>query len=476
MADVSAPKISALKSSSFPWKIGLALYGLSFVPSLLSINSLFWDDWLMFDLQTGKLFPGQYSGGGNAPWRGWIEMHLFQSLLPVFRMVSLITYFSIGYFLFQILKRSPILNRHQVSAITLLFWVIPVNSARISIVCSKYGVGLFFFFLGWYLYETKNHKFAVLGGYVFFFLSYSELPFPTFTLLPILYHVILKGPKSVRSYLREVLRATPLIMLPIVYLIIRQIFWPVTGNLAVMYRPQILGLIRAILFVAVCSIPLVLHFASNRFGGLKRPNLLISTGVFSVSIAAFPYMLGGHLVDISDWLIAVIPNFSDWGSRHQLLLPLGVSLIIVGSIKMDKPEKLRWNTYPVLTTLLAVFVLLNITFAQEYFLDSKKQDAVIEAMASNPDLKSVRAIYIDDQAVRFNARGRLIRSYEWEGMLEKVFGDNSRKVSYLQYVNCAEFQPDAILRVSAPNGRLESTLRGNVAINISVERINPCGN
>ncbi len=97
------------------------------------------------------------------------------------------------------------------------------------------------------------------------------------------------------------------------------------------------------------------------------------------------------------------------------------------------------------------------------------------AMADNEDLKNASSILIDDSTVRFNARGRLIRPYEWEGMLQKVFGDDFRKVSDLQYVNCAEFQPDAILRISAPNGRLESTLRGNVAVNISVEQINPCG-
>jgi hypothetical protein len=186
-------------------------------------------------------------------------------------------------------------------------------------------------------------------------------------------------------------------------------------------------------------------------------------------------MLGGHLVDISDWLIAFIPNFSDWNSRHQLLLPLGISFVIAGSMQIDKPEKLRWNTFPVLTTLLAVFVLLNVTFAQEYFLDGRKQTAVIEAMASNSDLQSIQSVLIDDQAVRFNARGRLIRTYEWEGMLQKALGNDRIKVSYLQYVDCKEFQPDAILHINAPNGRLESTLRANVAIDLWVEKIDPCG-
>ena len=358
----------------------------------------------------------------------------------------------------------------------MLFLVVPVNSARISIICSKYTVASFFFFLGWYLYETKNQKVLILFGYIFFILSYSELPFPTFTLLPILYHIALRSPKGIRQCLREVRLTLPLILLPFVYLVIRQIFWPVTGNLAVTYSPKFLGIIRAFMFIAVCSIPLALYIASSKYSRIKRPNLLVAVGCFAISIAAFPYMLGGHLVDISDWLIAFIPNFSDWNSRHQLTLALGISLIIVGSMKMDKSEKLKWNTYPVLTTLLAVFVLLNVTFAQEYFLDGRKQTAVIEAMASNPDLKSVQSVLIDDQAVRFNARGRTIRSYEWEKMLQKALGTDHINVSYLQYVDCKEFQPDAILHINAPNGRLESTLRGKVVIDLSVEKIDPCSN
>jgi hypothetical protein len=119
--------------------------------------------------------------------------------------------------------------------------------------------------------------------------------------------------------------------------------------------------------------------------------------------------------------------------------------------------------------------LLNVTFAQEYFLDGRKQTAVIEAMASNPNLKSVQYVLIDDQAERFNARGRLIRSYEWERMLQEALDNDRIKVSYLQYVDCKEFQPDAILHINALNGRLESTLRANVTIDLWVEKIDPCG-
>jgi hypothetical protein len=313
-------------------------------------------------------------------------------------------------------------------------------------------------------------------GLTCFFLSYTSIGLIPFTVLPLIYMLIVNKHDSLRFTLRFWIDVLLLAAMPIAYLVSRQLFWPPLDGYKEMYTPQTLGLIRGVLFVVICSIPGIYGIFIAKWNRSAISQYLVSAGLFAIAVGAFPYMVGGHLVDISDWVIGFIPNFSDWNSRHQLLLPLGFALIIGGSLKIETNGPLRWNTSPVLTTIVAICVILNVTFAQEYFLDGKKQDSVMAAMAENEDLKKVSSILIDDQAVRFNARGRLIRSYEWEAMLHKTFGDDTRKVSYLQYVNCEEFKPDAILHISAPNGRLESTLKRSVSIDLYVEKINPCGN
>jgi len=469
------PELDHAHEVKFPWKIAPILYGVSYIPLMFSANSLFWDDWVLIDRVTGKIPPSHYASSGSAPWRDFVEQTVFQSSPVLFRLFSFLAFFISGYFFFHILRRVRFLSQNLIIIATFVFLVLPVNSARIALINNSYTFSYLLFFCGWYLLAISERKSIRLLSLSAFFISYTSLPVITFTLLPILYLIVLAEPKSVKESLKAALRALPLIGLPLAYLIARQIFWAPEGGYAKSYTPQFLGIARALIFITVCSLPLIYGVFIAKWRADQARQILVSVGVFSVSIAAFPYMLGGHLVDISDWLIAFIPNFSDWSSRHQLLLPLGISLIIAGSMQMEKPEKLRWNTYPVLTTLLAVFVLLNVTFAQEYFLDGRKQTAVIEAMASNSDLQSVQSVLIDDQAVRFNARGRLIRTYEWEGMLQKALGNDRIKVSYLQYVDCKEFQPNAILHINAPNGRLESTLRANVAIDLWVEKIDPCG-
>jgi hypothetical protein len=120
-------------------------------------------------------------------------------------------------------------------------------------------------------------------------------------------------------------------------------------------------------------------------------------------------------------------------------------------------------------------VLLNVTFSQEYFLDAKKQSSLISEIATNQDLLEYERILIDDSTVRFNARGRSIRSYEWEGMFVRALGENNWDIRNIQYVDCSDFVPELIVRITSSDGRLKSTLLRKVAISIGIEEINPCG-
>jgi hypothetical protein len=463
-------------NQKFPWLLAITLYGLSFGPQFFSARNLYWDDWYLVDPLTAKISSNHYAGSGRAPWTSFIESTVQNSSPFVFRIVTFFAFLAAAYFLFKILSKLEMLQRSHITVICLIFLLLPVNSARIALITNAYSISYFLFFLGWYLISLRRSKVFQGFGLICFFLSYTSIGLIPFTILPLIYILILNKQNSLKFAARHLIDFLFLAATPVLYLIFRNIFWPPTNGYREMYTPQTLGLIRGILFVFICSIPGIYGVLFAKWGRSNTEKLLVVSGLFAISVGAFPYMVGGHLVDISDWLIAFIPNFSDWNSRHQLLLPLGIALVLGGALKLDSSKPFRWNSSPTLSIVIIFCVVLNVTFAQEYFLDGKKQEAIMSEMETNEDLKNSSSILIDDTAIRFNARGRLIRSYEWEAMLEKVFGDDSRKVTYLQYVNCEEFQPDAILHISAPNGRLESTLRRSVDIDLRVEKINPCGN
>jgi hypothetical protein len=112
---------------------------------------------------------------------------------------------------------------------------------------------------------------------------------------------------------------------------------------------------------------------------------------------------------------------------------------------------------------------------QAYYLDAMKQVEVIEQFTKIDLLKTNRQILILDDAVRFNARGRALRSWEWEAMLEKSqTNSNNYLVEPLRYVSCDGFKPTLILTIAATNGRLKSLITRDLGIEIRVEEISPC--
>jgi hypothetical protein len=375
--------------------------------------------------------------------------------------------------LFKILKSRLPLNDFQVKAITLLFLLLPLNSARVAMIVFYYSFSNMLFFVAWLLLVSKS-KVAPWLAIPLFWLSFGTPSLIPFFALPWMHFGYTLFSSNQRLSRRGLAVFGVLATLPIAFWIIRaQTFG---ANIREYYVPKPLGVIRGGLFVVVAIVFLVYGIVQKKWNMSQnaRP-LLIGWGVLSLAFGSAAYMAGGHLVDISDWLISFVPNFSDWNSRHQLLQPLGFALIAVGVLSGSSEETSKKAGVFGLSGLLAFSVLLNFTFSQEYYLDSLKQDQVIEQFSNIDALKTNSQVMISDDAFRFNARGRSMRSYEWEAMLEKAHPDEGEfLVEPLRYVNCEEFKPTLILSVVAINGRLESLITRDLGIEIRVEEISPC--
>ena len=96
----------------------------------------------------------------------------------------------------------------------------------------------------------------------------------------------------------------------------------------------------------------------------------------------------------------------------------------------------------------------------------------MDAIAMNHELDTAKLLVIDDQALRFNARGREIRSYEWNAMLYKIYKNDSKKISEsVQNVDCeSALIPGAILTFTSNSGRLKATLLRDLEIRLTVVR------
>jgi hypothetical protein len=454
-----------------PLQTGVVLFVISNVFAFLTLKSLFWDDWIRQTEITAAAIDNRVAG--FPPWRDFLEYTVLRNSPTLFHLATPICFLVAAYALHKVLKSRLPLTDFQVKAITLLFLLLPVNSARVAMINFYYAFSYMLFFVAWRLL-VSGKKFVPLLSLPVFWLSFGTSSLLPFFALPLLHFGYLLFSNDRRFDLRRLTIWGALASLPVVFWIVRsQTFG---ANVREYYVPKPLGVIRGGLFVLVAVLFLAYGIVRKRWNMSHnaRP-LLIGWGVLSLAFGSAAYMAGGHLVDISDWMISFVPNFSDWNSRHQLLQPLGFALIAVGVLSGSSEETSKKAGVFGLSGLLAFSVLLNFTFSQEYYLDSLKQDQVVEQFSNIDALKTNSQVMISDDAFRFNARGRALRSYEWVAMLEKAHPNQDEfLVEPLRFVSCDEFKPTLILTIIAANGRLESLITRDLGIEIRVEEISPC--
>jgi len=135
-------------------------------------------------------------------------------------------------------------------------------------------------------------------------------------------------------------------------------------------------------------------------------------GLIAFLAGSFPYWILGH-----------VPTFNEWSSRHQLLLPLGFSLLFAALVPLFR-----------LKSLILLFVSFTIGFSvwinfKNYaylFIDQRKVFALTNLVAKNNELRESNFLIFIDKTIELNALDRTYRNYEWNGIVKAAFGDESR--------------------------------------------------
>jgi hypothetical protein len=460
---------NSLTRQRFPFLLAAATYFFSYGLNLVLGNTYFWDDWQ--NRITKSEFAAKARLSGFPPTRDILEYDILGNSGALFRIVTFVSYFIAAMCLHRVLRRGLSLSFVQINVISLVFLLAPVNSTRAAMIIMHYSFSFALFFCAWALLVAEREVLALIS-IPLFWISFGTPSLLPFFLLPIVHWILLNQWRTWK--VQKVGVFAILVLTPLSYWVVRALTFG--SGVREYYVPRPLGVIRGGLFVLLASAIVVLG-VSRRGWSLKfrsRP-MLASLGFLSIALGASTYMAGGHLVDLSDWMISFVPNFSDWDSRHQLLLGLGIAMILCAAIIDPEEPTIKRNRLRAAYSVLGIFCILNFTFSQEYYLDSLKQGEVISALKELPSLQTVDAIMIDDQALRFNARGRSIRSFEWQEMINiELNRSQSIVVEPLRYVDCTEFDPSEIIQITAQNGRLESLLTRNLGIQLRSLSIEPC--
>jgi hypothetical protein len=402
--------------AGFPWVSAIILYTLSWGWSLLRPNTLYWDDWDSYFNQplnnTWKVFVSY----GRPPWGGVIEYFLVHIGVWTIQFSSFVGFFISGVCFYGILKSVPLINVPMRKSLTVLFLVLPVNHARISIVVFDYSTSYFLFFLAWIILirytSFKGFSLAIL----LFFLSLKTHSLVFFIFLPSLHFWLLQfSDKEMTNRRLSIWKGILIISSPIVYYLLRKNFWPPLEK----WGPE-QNQVMTSQGIKTGVLPLIISGFLLSFIFIRRNNrrnspgyLALAVGFFCLSIALFPYFATERygVYQGRPAYLNVFEFRADWRSRHQLLMPFGLALSVVGL-----NELLKWRGKNiVVSTVLVISVALNMFWGSQYFLMSHKQEQLVELFKTTKD--KVKVASVEDQTKRFNGRESTFRSYEWTGFM-----------------------------------------------------------
>lgn len=149
--------------------------------------------------------------------------------------------------------------------------------------------------------------------------------------------------------------------------------------------------------------------------GNRDATPVLAVGLIALVLALLPYLL-----------VDKFPSFSAWETRHQLLMPLGVAIIIVAAVRVLSQIFPLPVVRLVSLGLIAVFTFISLTVSLTLVADWRKQVQVIEALVKEPLVRKASVVVFSDQAPELNYDARSFAFYEYDGWLIGAFGNQSR--------------------------------------------------
>jgi hypothetical protein len=149
---------------------------------------------------------------------------------------------------------------------------------------------------------------------------------------------------------------------------------------------------------------------------LAKPQFLLGYGVLLMGLGMFPYVAVGSG-----------PTLTGWNTRHSLLLALPIALIIVALARhlFRRPEgglsRVGWMF---LTTLLLAFSLATVSSYIDWQARWVKDRSVMVNLARLDRAEKYSIYLVNDQYVLGGEN--YYNFYEWSSIFKKVWGDGTR--------------------------------------------------
>lgn len=438
----------------FKEQIGLTIIYFFAHWYLLVATGCWWDDWIVV-YSTAEQLKERFCSSGR-PWQAYNLMSVRWIPNGGYRIVVFVMFYLGSIFVYQILRSTKIFSNADCFWICALYIVVPINDARITLICYGYTLSLFLFWLSFYLITIwRNKKGKVRIGLrvlslALLFYSYhpeSLLVFTSLIWMYLFYDALREMDKEsnlLHRCLYILIKNMDFLLLPFLNFAIRRSLFKPYGayegynsfnahslfkgiinfpksacrtfvNVINNYKQQFGGTFLILFFLLVVVVLGYLFKCKNveteeRKSG-KTSWLMFAFGIVVYFIGVFPY---------------IIVRGQDIGGvgvtgRDALLLGLGIAIMLYYGVRL-----IRWH--PVFNKVVYIAIIsLGILHFNIWYLNYQEdwyQQLQFEyEIAANPQIKQNNTFLCK---FAYASPCDATRFYTLNGISYKVFGDQSR--------------------------------------------------
>ena len=240
------------------------------------------------------------------------------------------------------------------------------------------------------------------------------------------------------------------LVLPFLYWTLRTLYWPEKVLYHNVTTNDLSGPLIFLVFIFVVC--LGLYYSGRRADPKYKPSVLtILIGFIVLCVGIYPYILYGFFdVDRSmpiHYMITFLGRTS-WYTRHQILQPLGISLIVIGAMKYFEiriSRALQQWCHPV----LFMCVVFNAGFGIEHVVDYSKQKEIISQLKLAGESQSMDYYKFVDQTNGLNARGQTMYYRAWSGLIGLAYdSDEAGRVNI--EIRCKTREDARVVLIQGP--------------------------
>lgn len=387
------------------------------------LDSVYWDDWTLFNVDNSLILSTfKQSGGAFFNFTGHLHTKIIPLGLWIYKVSTFILFYISGLLLFKILSNNDKISIETNKLVVVLFLILPFNSARVALIDFPYTIGYFLFFFAW---RYKKNKFISLPIFFFSFII-NSLPF-LYLLVILDFYFENSNQFNLKNLKCFIIKKIDFILLPCLFFYIKYKYFVTSGlyksynsnfqlkNLIITPVRQFLDFTNLNVNIFSLLIILFFLFKYKPFNDIIK-DLNLKKGYlafFAIILSVFPY-----------WILGLTPSFFEWSSRHQLLMPLGISILTAYIIS----KLIVTNRYFLFAIVVSFSIIINVNNYLMFFKDWNKQKELISIIRKNTNLENKKLIFIIDNTKEYNALSRSYRFYEWNGIFKYAFKNENRFV------------------------------------------------